>query len=129
MINVSIWNDYSFSYKTSDLRKIEEYQREERGETERDIKGFLGIEVFLCTLVLLCRELPWAPKHRFEQLLVRERRGCRDKGGTVKNNSAIFRQGPGSALRDTHNSSFELLTELKLQQMEDDGVLHSRKAD
>ena len=38
--------------------------------------------------------------------LIREGRGCRNKGG------AALGQGPGSSSRDTQNSIFELLSEL-----------------
>ena len=39
--------------------------------------GLLGTKAFLCPL-------PWVPKGRFKPLLIREGRGCRDKGRAVK---------------------------------------------
>ena len=54
--------------------------------------GFLGTKAFLCPPFLDYRkqssfslyDLPWVPASGFKQLLIREGRGCRDKGGTVK---------------------------------------------
>ena len=52
-----------------------------------------GTEAFLCPLFLVSKEqtpasslhdLPRVPKGRFGQLLIRERRGCRDKAETAK---------------------------------------------
>jgi len=40
--------------------------------------------------------------------LIREGRGCRDKGEAAMNNSAAVEQGPGSTSRDTRNNIFEL---------------------
>ena len=48
-------------------------------------------------------EFQWG---RFKQMLIREGRGCRDKGGTVRRtNSAALGQGPGSPSRDTQTIS------------------------
>ena len=49
----------------------------------------LDTKAFLLLSFLVCRKkapfslynFPWIPKGRFKQLLIRERRGCRDKGG------------------------------------------------
>ena len=55
---------------------------------------------------------PWpslSSNSRFKQLLIREGRGCGDKGGIVKRyNSATLGKGPGPPSRDIHNNTFEL---------------------
>ena len=62
--------------------------------------------------ISLLQEIGFTPQFqwgRFKQLLIREGRGCRDKGGTVKRlNSAALGQCPGSPSRDTHNNILEL---------------------
>ena len=74
-------------------------------------KPFFGSH-FLITengLYFGLHDLPWVAASRFKQLLIREGRGYRDKGGTIKrNSSAALGQGPGSPSRDIHNSIFEL---------------------
>ena len=42
---------------------------------------------------------------RFKKVLIREARGCRDRGETVKKQLG---EGPGSPSRDIHNNIFEL---------------------
>ena len=61
-------------------------------ETERDPVGFLGTRAFLFGL----HDLPSVPKGRFKQLLIREGRGCRDKGEAVKKQQGCL--GAGSWL-------------------------------
>ena len=41
-------------------------------------------------------DFEWVPKCQSKQLLIREGRGCRDKAGASRNNSAALGQGPGS---------------------------------
>ena len=52
-------------------------------------------------------DLPWLPRGRFKQLLIREGRGCkaREKPTVKRNNSAALGQGPSSPSRDTHKIS------------------------
>jgi len=50
-------------------------------ETEQDPVGFLGMEAFLSSSLLA---LSFVPKGRFKYLLMREERGCRDKGEAAK---------------------------------------------
>ena len=54
--------------------------------------------------------LPWVLKGRFKQLLIREGRGyeTREKQSVRRNSNVALGQAPGSPLRDTHHSSFEL---------------------
>ena len=59
------------------LHNIEKYQRKEGTEIKQDPMELLGTKAFL-------RHLLWIPKGRFKQLLIREGRGCKDKGGAVK---------------------------------------------
>ena len=62
----------------------------------RALWGLLGIKAFLCPLA-------WVPKNWFNQLLIREGRGCRDEQGTVKKKHAALGQGYGSTSRDIPN--------------------------
>ena len=58
----------------------------------QDPVGFLGTKTFLYPPFLGYRkqtlfslhDLPWVPMVRFKQLLIREGRACRDKGGAVQ---------------------------------------------
>ena len=60
-------------------------------ETEQDLVGILEAKAFLCTLFpdyrkqasFSLHDLPWAPRIRFKQLLIREGKGGGDKGETV----------------------------------------------
>ena len=79
--------------------------------------GLLGTKALLCPPFLWLQEIgfiqpPWTPlisKGRFKQLLIREGRGSRGKGGTVKrNNSAALGQGLGYPSRDIHDDILEL---------------------
>ena len=74
-------------------------------DTEKDPVGLLGAKAFLFPLFLdhwkyilfTLQDLPWVPKQLVQTVAIREGRGFRDKGGTVKrNNSATLGQGPGS---------------------------------
>ena len=50
-------------------------------ETQQEPVGLLYTEDFLFSL----HDLPWAPKGRFKQLLIKEGEKCTDEGGAVKN--------------------------------------------
>ena len=63
--------------------------------------SYRGIEFSL-------HDLPWVPKVRFKQLLIREGRGCRNQGGAVQRLQCSLRAGPGASSRNTHNNIFEL---------------------
>lgn len=73
--------------------------------------GLLGTKAFLCPAFLVFRKwvsfslhaLPWAPRGRSRQVLIRERRGCKVKGGTVKKQQYGLGQNPGPLSRDPHN--------------------------
>ena len=59
---------------------------------EQDPVGLLGTKAFVCPPFLVFRkeasfslqDLPWVPKGRFKQWLIREGRGCGDKEGAVE---------------------------------------------
>ena len=65
---------------------------EHDSETEHDPVGLLGMEAFARFLFVSflkgidsnLHDLPWVPKGRFKQLLIRKGRVCRDKGGAIK---------------------------------------------
>ena len=56
------------------------------GPCESPGQGSLSMSPISCLLEIdsSIHDLPWVPKGRFEQLLMREGRGCRVKGGAVK---------------------------------------------
>ena len=77
---------------------------------------------FLCPPFLVLRKwawfslhgLPWVPRGRFGQLLIREGRGCRDQGGAVKKQgSTALGQGPGSLSREAQNNTGVSHTQVK----------------
>ena len=74
-----------------------------RGETS-GVPGHGRISVQLC-------ELPWVPKGRFKQSLIKEGKGFRDKRGTTKKQYYSLGQSPCSISRGTHNNVFELFIE------------------
>jgi len=69
--------------------------------------GLLGTKAFLSPPLLVLRkwasfslqDLPWDPRGRFRQLLIREGSGCIDRGGRVKKQQYSLGQGPGSLSR------------------------------
>ena len=87
-------------------------------EMKQDPLDLLGTKAFLCfpfldyrkTALYSFQDLPWDPKGRFQQLLIRERRGHRDKGGAIRNNSTALGQGSGFPSGDTHNNIFGLFS-------------------
>ena len=93
--------------------------KKKRSETEHGPLGLLGAEAFLCPHFLFLGHGPHSATMNFpeflrtgsdRQLLIREGRGCRDPGRTVKNNSADLGQDPGSFSRNTHNNTGILYT-------------------
>ena len=51
--------------------------------------------------------LPWAPKGRYEQLLIRNGGDAETRGNSPKNDSAALGWGLVSTSRDAHNTIFE----------------------
>ena len=80
--------------------------------TKQGPVGLLGAKAFPCPPFLAFRKwtsfslqgLPWVPRGRFRQFLIREWRGCKDKRGTVKQQQYSFGAGFWFPLRDTHNN-------------------------
>ena len=72
----------------------------------------------LCPPLLVCKEqtlasvLPRVPKDRFNILVIREGRGCKDKGRTGKKQQCSLRAGSWSPLKG-QNTIFKLLLEPK----------------
>ena len=66
----------------------------------------LGTKAFLWPL-------PWVPKCRFKQLLIREGRGCRDQGRAVKKQQCSLGAGSWLPSRDTQNNTFALFCRTK----------------
>ena len=84
-------------------------------ETEQEPVGLQPTKAFLCPWIFsVGNRLHSAsgvfpvPKGRIKQLLIREQRGCGDKGKQSRNNSAAFLQGPDDPSRDMHNNIFEV---------------------
>ena len=93
LIKTNLWNE-----RQSQENFLEHSRREQRKHLVLNTTypwhraGPCGTKAFLCPLVSICRrwvssslhDLPWVPTGRFKQLLIREGKGCRDKGRAVK---------------------------------------------
>lgn len=77
------------------------------------LKPFLVHFSCLQEIVSSFHYLPWAPKGRSEQLLIREWKRCRDKEEQPRNDSAALGWSLVFAPRDTHNTIFELFYRTK----------------
>jgi len=79
--------------------------------TKQGSLGLLGTKAFLCPPLLVFRiwasfslhDLPCAPRGRFRQMLIREGRGCKDKGGGVKKQCYSLGAGSWFLSRDTRD--------------------------
>ena len=89
-------------------------------ETKQDPMGLLGMEAFLCPPFLVCRKQSSASM-TFPELQKSSSNSCYSgKGGDAKtreeqsrDNSAAFRQGPGSTSRDAQSNIIELFCRTK----------------
>ena len=72
------------------------------------MEAFLGPQFLVCRKYVSCRfhDLPWVPKGRFKQLLIRKGRGCGEKRGAVRKQWCSLGQGSGIPSSETHNNIF-----------------------
>ena len=77
------------------------------GHTRLSVSPFL---IFRKWASFSLQDVPWVPRGRFRQLLIREGRDAETREEQSRNNSTALWQGPGSLSRDIRNGIFTLYT-------------------
>ena len=93
----------------------EHWGLESEGDTAQGPVELVGTKTYLSPHFLYYRkqlsvrlhDLPWIPKGRFKQLLIREGSGCETR---EKQSREVLGQGPVSLSTDKHRNIFELFT-------------------